>query len=139
MTGHIYHKIYLHIVWTTKKRLPLIDLTVEKILKQQFQNKAQELKIILLEFGNTEDHIHVLLKIKPTDVIAKIVKDLKGSSANFMNKKFKEDLTFQFVWQRGYGVLSVSEEKLPFIKKYIQEQKQHHRQNEISQILENTS
>jgi len=46
----------------------------------------------------------------------------------------------EFHWQKGYGAYSVSQSKLETVKKYIQNQEEHHRkitfQEEYIQFLE---
>ncbi len=42
-----------------------------------------------------------------------------------------------FYWQSGFGVLSLFEKGIPFVKHYIKNQKQHHKDNRnLIDILE---
>ena len=38
-----------------------------------------------------------------------------------------------FSWQEGYGAFSVSPSPVPVVKKYIQNQEQHHRKRDFEQ------
>ena len=58
---------------------------------------------------------------------------IKGFSAYEINKIKGEQY---LKWQQGYGILSLSKRGLPFVKKYIQNQKKHHENNDVTEILE---
>ena len=59
---------------------------------------------------------------------------LKGSSSRFVTLEFKRP----FEWQEGYGVFSVSEDDVPDVIRYIENQKQHHAQDTIIAAGEQT-
>lgn len=41
-----------------------------------------------------------------------------------------------FAWQKGYGVLSFSERHMRSVCAYVNNQKRHHRENNLNAILE---
>jgi putative transposase len=51
--------------------------------------------------------------------------EIKTASSKWI--KTKGDQFRDFHWQNGYGVFSVSESKLPDVRKYIENQAEHHR------------
>ena len=54
-----------------------------------------------------------------------IVKNIKGNSSHWINQsKF---LKAKFAWQTGYGAFSVSESMIDDVRKYIANQKEHHK------------
>lgn len=53
-----------------------------------------------------------------TDSLAYAMQKLKGSSSRWMGHGFS--------WQEGYGAFSVSPSHVPVVKKYIQNQGEHH-------------
>jgi REP element-mobilizing transposase RayT len=73
------------------------------------------------------DHIHWLCILPRTITIADLVKNVKISSSI----KFKELIHQNFEWQKGYGAFSVSQSKLETVKKYIQNQTEHHRKTDF--------
>ena len=92
---------------------------------------AKEHKSVLLRSGGTEDHVHLLLKIHPSFAIADTVKLIKGNTSRWINKNQK--VSGRFEWQRGYGAFSVSESMSDTVKRYIENQKVHHRRKSFEE------
>lgn len=84
--------------------------------------------------GGTEDHVHVLAAVRPAVSPADFVKQLKGSSSRFISLEFDRP----FEWQEGYGVFSVSEQNVPEVRAYIENQKQHHAKGTFTDEWEQT-
>ena len=132
-----HSELYFHFVWSTKDRTPLIDPEIELALKKVFYSKASELSIQIIEVNGTEDHTHILIKSTPTLAPADIAKHLKGSSSHFVNHEIlKEDNIRALYWQDGYGVVSVSPQAVNSVRRYIQNQKEHHSKRDLRAELE---
>ena len=69
--------------------------------------------------------MHLLLKIHPSYAIAETVQRIKANSSNWINNEKKIDAKFS--WQRGYGAFSVSQSMADTVKRYIENQIEHHR------------
>ena len=126
--SNVYHKLYYHIVWGTKNREPIITPTIEELIKYYIPKKVIEYDGVTLEFNTVSDHIHLLCGIPPRISISEFVNKIKGSSSRYINIIQNEVC---FYWQSGYGILSVSEKDISFVRRYIRNQKQHHKKNEI--------
>jgi REP element-mobilizing transposase RayT len=113
--------------------LPLITPNIEKWLKEYIANKISEYEGKQLALNMVEDHLHLLVSIPPKISISEFVHKIKGSSSHHINKMQNK---ISFYWQSGYGVLSLSEKGIPFVKQYIDNQKEKHRNNELLDILE---
>lgn len=70
------------------------------------------------------DHIHILIELSLLDKFSHFIRDLKASSSQWIHKNFPN--LYDFAWQEGYGSFSVSFSNLQSVKKYIQNQEQHH-------------
>jgi len=134
--SNVYYEIYYHIIWTTKRRLELISEDIEEMVKKFIIQKVKELEGQPLEFNSVSDHCHLLSIIPPKISVSDFVGKIKGYSSHEVNK-IKGEKFIQ--WQRGFGVLSLSKKGLPFIRQYIKNQKDHHKNNTIIGILEHTS
>ena len=109
-----------------------IENTIYPIIK----SKISSHKACVIAKGNTMDHIHLLLSISPDTNIAVLVKEIKGTTSYFTNHKTQDSL----YWQDGYGVLSVSKSGLEIVKRYVENQKNHHvLENGIIPALEKNS
>lgn len=120
-------RLYYHVIWTTKKRLPMIKPEFESRLHAVIAAKAKDLNILLHAVGGIEDHIHVAISVSPSNHLATVIGQIKGSSAHFVNHNIEVDMPF--IWQRGYGILSFDEPGLPRIVRYIKNQREHHNNN----------
>ena len=127
-------QLYYHLVWATKERLPLIQPSWEGDLHRYIIGKADGLGCIVHGVNGTEDHIHLVVSIPPTLAISEFVKKIKGSSSNYRNKTMAADDLFQ--WQAGYGVFSLGKRQLETAIAYVENQKQHHANNQIWTALE---
>ena len=131
--SNTYYELYYHIIWGTKKRMELIDDDIGILLKDKVLKKVKELKSQMLEFNSYIDHCHLLATIPPKISISDFVGKVKGYSSYEINK-IRGEKCIQ--WQRGFGALSLSKKGLPFVIKYIQNQKQHHENKTVIDILE---
>ena len=79
----------------------------------------------LMAINGVEDHIHILIGMKPSYRLSDLVKEVKFSSGGFINdKKFCKK---PFRWQEGYGAFSYSQSAVKNVINYINNQKEHHR------------
>ena len=123
--SHSFSKIWIHAVWSTKNRQPLITSALKTKLYNHLKEKFLELKCIPKSINGTSDHIHILFALHVDASVAKIIKTVKGESSHWINHE--DFLQTKFVWQTGYGAFSVSASGLSEVEKYIRNQKEHHR------------
>lgn len=129
-------KVYLHIIFSTKNRIQLISEAIRPNAQAYFVQVGANLGSFTEEVFIMPDHIHWLCTLPRTLTIADLVKNIKISSSI----KFKELIHQNFEWQKGYGAFSLSQSKLEIVKKYIQNQQEHHQkiyfQTEYRKFLE---
>jgi putative transposase len=83
------------------------------------------------------DHVHLAVSRPPTDMVAAFIRDLKGSSSHLVNHPDRRPVSFQeFAWQAEYGVVSFGEASLPTIVAYVENQRQHHADQQLIQIYD---
>jgi REP element-mobilizing transposase RayT len=131
-----FWRLYYHLVWATKNREPLIQPEMEALLYDTFRRKAAELGVQILALNGWVDHVHLVVSIPPKLALAAVVKHFKGTSAYEVNH---HDLDLSFGWQRGYGALSLGEQRRPFAEAYVRNQKQHHQDGTTQRALEYAS
>lgn len=88
----------------------------------------------LIELNGIENHIHILVEFKPIHSTPEFANIIKGSSSHFVNKE--SGIRKNLYWQQKYGVLSVSEKDVPMIQRYVQRQKDHHKNGDLRDELE---
>ncbi|MCB0515052.1 MAG: IS200/IS605 family transposase [Chitinophagales bacterium] len=121
---HSFNKIWIHAIWSTKHRMPLIHARVEQkiyhFISEQLREQGCPVRII----NGMSDHIHCLFLLSPQKSIAEVIKQIKGSSSHFVNQQ--NLIPEKFAWQTGYAAYSVSESVVNKVFAYIKNQKQHH-------------
>ena len=133
--SHVKWEIFLHLVWRTWNREPIL---AERFLDRIFsliRMKADELGCELLAVGAVEDHIHILVSVSPKTTIPELVKHLKGTTSHLINHELNPETPFK--WQGGYGAFSVSKANLAKTKAYVENQKQHHADGTVVAYYEN--
>ena len=129
-----YWRLFYHVVWGTKNRLPLIESAWEADLHGYLWGKATALECIPHAINGMSDHNHVVLSIPPKLAVATLIGRLKGASSHYVNEKY---MNGAFMWQAEYGVLSFSERSLPRVADYVKNQKKHHADDSLDMTMEN--
>jgi len=78
------------------------------------------------ELGGTDDHVHIFFSLSRTITVAKVVEEVKKNSSKWI--KTRGDAYRDFAWQSGYGVFSIGQSGFDALRRYIQDQKEHHHQ-----------
>lgn len=129
-----YWRLFYHIVWGTKNRLPLIESVWEADLHGYIWGKATALGCIPHAINGMPDHLHVAISIPPKLSVATLIGQLKGASSHHINTKYTDRT---FAWQAEYGVVSFSEKLLERVVNYVKNQKKHHAENSLDLAMEN--
>ena len=119
-----YTNLLFHIIFSTKNRRPLITLDLEPQLYDYIGGIIRGLGGICLELNGTEDHIHLLAKLRPDRALSDVLRELKANASGWMHEVFPE--LKDFSWQRGYGAFTVSQSNVERVREYIRRQKEHH-------------
>jgi REP element-mobilizing transposase RayT len=121
--------LFVHLVWATWDRLPLITPQIERRLYRCVEAEAIRQGCTVLALNGAEDHLHVLVSLPSTISIADLVKQLKGVSSRFVNEVLQPECSFK--WQGSYGAFSVSAADVDRVRTYVQQQKEHHRTEQM--------
>lgn len=118
-------RILIHSVFSTKNREPyLIDPGISESLYAFMGSTAKNLGCNPIQIGGHRDHVHLLTTFSRTTRPADFIKEVKRVSSVWMKE---EGGAATFSWQKGYGCFSVSEERVPSVVSYIENQTEHHR------------
>ena len=122
--SHAYVSCYIHYVFSTKDRRPLIATEMRDRLWAYLGGIAKTNGMEAVSIGGVLDHIHLLLGLPSTMPIAKAVQLVKGGSSKWVHETFPASQGF--AWQAGYGAFSVGVASLDSVIQYIQNQEAHH-------------
>lgn len=116
-----YTNLLYHIVFSTKDRQPLLTDAYQSRLHDYIGGTIRNLGGISLGINGTEDHVHVLAKLRPDKAVSDVLRDLKANASGWMHDVFPE--LKDFSWQRGYGAFTVSTSNVAKVQDYIARQK----------------
>ena len=125
-----YTQLYLHLVWATWDRQPIVQAAWRAGISACIQAECDELKVAVLAQYAMPDHVHLLVRFPATASVADIVKRVKGGSSNLVTHRIAPGEWFK--WQGSYGAFSVSKSDVPRVRHYIQGQEEHHRERPFS-------
>jgi len=120
--AHTESNIVLHVIFSTKDRARLITPEVRTDLFSYLGGIVREMGAVAIVIGGTADHVHLLIRIRPAQSPAEIVRVAKANSSRWIREKNRR----RFAWQTGYGVFSVSESNVGEVSRYIARQEEHH-------------
>ena len=118
------NRVYVHLVWATWDRLPLLTPEIERPVYVAIRDKCREFGCLVYAIGGMEDHVHVLVQMHPNVAVATLIGDVKGASSHLVTHVLKPDAFFK--WQGAYGAFSVDSAGMPRVIAYIKNQRKHH-------------
>ena len=128
-------ELYLHLVWATHRRHPLITPELQPRIYAAICDQCVRVKADVIAIGGMPDHTHVLLRSPPTICVADLARRIKGGSSHVAGQAAGSRA---FRWQDGYGAFSVSRSILPRVRAYVLDQERHHRDRTLSTTFERT-
>jgi len=134
MSLHSYSRCWLHLIWTTLDREPMLTKPAAAKASRFLTKYAREKNIYMkVHFFNPE-HVHALIDLPTGKSIEEVVQLFKGSSSHWINEN--RLLRGRFSWGRGYGAFSVSHSHVDQVAAYIANQDEHHRKKTFGQEFE---
>ncbi len=118
-------KIYVHLIWSTKKRTRIITPDLKPALLKHIKDYSYTKEIFIDRINCVEDYMHVLLSLGSEQTISKVAMLLKGESSFWVNKN--KLIKGKFEWQDEYMALSVNYRSIDRVRTYIDNQEEHHR------------
>ena len=125
--------LLVHVIFSTKNREPFISPSLEPELFAYIGGILKNQNSRLLDAGGTADHVHLLISQSKNVSLSSLMKDLKKDSSFWIKTKGRQFDNFH--WQDGYGAFSIGHSQIAALKKYISQQKEHHRKRTFQEEL----
>jgi putative transposase len=124
--GRTKHRLQNHLVWIPKYRQRVLRGKIVSRLKRFLYEACKLNRWWIGELNIQDDHVHILIQIKPNEAVAEVVQILKGGTSRVIRKEFPE--LEEFLWgdsflADGYFAESVGKVDEEVIRKYIKTQK----------------
>jgi REP element-mobilizing transposase RayT len=130
-------KNLVHLVFSTKNRALWIPADMRERLFAYLAGIFKEWDSPALIIGGLDDHVHALFSLSKNHPLKKIVEEVKKGSSKWMKRDGTGNA--DFYWQNGYAAFSVSMSNVAAVKRYIEQQEEHHRkmtfQDELRALL----
>ena len=123
--AHSRYLLTYHLMWVVKYRRTVLTRAMSARLKELIKEIAAEIDAEILAVEEDVDHIHVLISLKPTHTLSKVVQRIKGKSAYIMFREFpplKNRLWGGHLWSPSKYVVTVGGATIETVKKYIESQ-----------------
>jgi len=127
-------KIWVHVVWSTKNREPILNKEVRHSLFNHIKSYGKEKEIYIDFINGYVEHIHCLIALNADSTISKTIQLLKGESSHWANENGL--LRNKLEWAKEYFAVSVSESMIDKVRDYIKNQEEHHKKISFSKEVE---
>ncbi|MBR3284491.1 MAG: IS200/IS605 family transposase [Alloprevotella sp.] len=132
-TSSIFHIV----ISTYAREMTIPDDTCEHLYRYIW-SIVKSRRCVLYQINGIGNHIHMLVELSPTISLSDFVRDVKQGSSKWAKQqtyfpKFRG-------WGKEYGAFSCGKDEKDIIKRYIINQKEHHKkktfEDEYQQMLE---
>lgn len=121
---HRVHLIIYHLIWCPRRRKPVLTGDIARRAKQLIEEKCQEKGWVILTLAIQPDHIHLFVRVWPSDSASLVVKELKGITARYLREEFHVILSkLPSMWTRSYFASTAEAVSAQTISAYINAQK----------------
>lgn len=124
-------RLHVHLIFSTKLRSPWLCDAIRDSLHSYMAAVLQNMGCPALLINSVEDHVHVLFELSRTCAVSDVVEQVKKASSKWIKTQGVEYA--EFSWQAGYGSFSVSESHVESVRRYIADQREHHRKKSFEE------
>jgi REP element-mobilizing transposase RayT len=126
-------RLLYHLIFSTKDRRPLITDEYQRRLYEYIGGTIRGQGGDVIAINGTEDHVHILAKLRPDKALSDVMRELKAHASGWMHDVFPSSSGFS--WQRGYGAFTVSQSNVNRVQNYIARQREHHQRKSFRDEL----
>jgi putative transposase len=126
-------KLFVHIVFHISYTSVLIRKEDRKDLYTYIGAIIKDNDSIPIIINGVGNHIHILCVMSKNIALAKLTEEIKRHSSRWI--KTRGEYYRNFAWQGGYAGFSVSHSIHDRVKRYIENQVEHHRKRDFREEL----
>ena len=120
------HRLYCHVVWTTRNRERVLDAGLARFLCGFLRGVARQERARILEIGMVTTHVHLLVRLHPTTNLSRLLQRLKGGSATIAGKERHSTGGHKLLWAKGYSIHTVGPRGIVIARAYLRAQPTRH-------------
>lgn len=122
-------QLHYLVTWSTRGRRPVLKDRHVAVLGEMVTGLCDERGFSLLETSAAQDHVHVLLALRPAQSVASAVRELKGRTGMTLMSRFPELRVWlggNLMWDERYAVETVSPARLGKVRERLRSLHAHH-------------
>src|SRR5260221_13154973 len=85
---HRVHLIIYHLIWCPRRRKPVLVGPVAARFRELIEGKCAEKGWEILALAIQPDHIHLFVRVWPSDSASQVVKECKGLTSSHLHQGF---------------------------------------------------
>ena len=119
------HRLMYHLIWVPKYRRRILTGKVAKRLSELMYECADLQRWKIEELNIKEDHVHVMVRMRPEVSVSRMVQLFKGMTSKIIREEFpglKEFLWGKSFWADGYFAETSGQVNESKIREYIRNQ-----------------
>jgi REP element-mobilizing transposase RayT len=121
----------IHLIYSTKNRTACLTPDIRPKLFAYQAGIFHQWESPALIIGGETDHVHALFVLSKNHTLVKVIEEVKRGSSKWLKDQCGS--FSQFHWQNGYGAFSVSQSSVARVRRYIEEQTEHHRKRSFQE------
>jgi len=120
---HRVHLIVYHLIWTPKRRKPVLKGNVAQDCRRLIESKCNENGWHILELAVDPDHIHLFVRVSPSVAASDVVRHCKGLTSRELRRQYPFLKRLPSLWTRSYFASTAGNVSSETIQRYIVAQK----------------
>jgi putative transposase len=124
--AHTFTSLLCHVIFSTKDRQQFLDADSRPRIFSYMGGILRAEGATALIVNGPEDHVHALIAMPPTQALSDVMRVLKTNSSRWVHEQWPQKS--EFAWQAGYGAFSVSKSNAEEVRRYIDNQEEHHKE-----------
>ncbi len=120
---HRIHLIAYHIVFCPKRRKAVLTGDIARDCEALIRQKCDEHGWHVAALEVMPDHVHLFVRVWPTDSVAIVIKEVKGLTSHELRLRYPILKRLPSLWTRSYFAASVGNVSQETIRRYIEAQK----------------
>jgi putative transposase len=116
---HRVHLIIYHLIWCPRRRKPVLAGPVAARCRELIACQCAEKGWDILALAIQPDHIHLFVRVWPSDSAADVVKACKGLTSHHLRDEFPQLRTLPSLWTRSSFASTAGKVSQETIQRYI--------------------
>jgi putative transposase len=116
---HRVHLINYHLIWCPRRRKAVLVGPVAARCRELIEGKCAERGWEILALAIQPEHIHLFVRVWPSDSAADVVKECKGLTSHHLRDEFPQLRTLPSLWTRSYFASTAGDVSQETIQRYI--------------------